>query len=214
MSNSTVSLILALVGAIFFISLGVGVSNIYAAQSCPAGYKIIKDITKDPEVNTICGGTDQLKDIVCCSKENNPFEIIRWDLKNKEISRRVDTGDFDYLYGKDFTCKGEVTCGRSGVNEKQKMCAGVACPDNQVCLVEIEKNKKVGKCVEGFDIEEKEVIVLGEADVCGRLVESQDITNGETFYYTGTNCNPIETSLGKEHCVIETQTNPRCTGNI
>lgn len=184
--------------AIIFFGLFAGcMYKVFFAQECPLGYTLILNF-EDPEINRVCGTTEELEDVVCCLRKSNPLEIIRWDKEKEEVVRKVNLGSFSELYPGGFTCKEEVPCGMGGENNLGQTCAGVYCPMDKLCRIKTEEGKKKGECVSELEIKKGEItatvyVMSDESLLCGQIEDT----------LVGTACNEKEKQLGLKHCIFD-----------
>ena len=189
----TLSLVLVVVVVLIF---GGCAKNYYSARECPVGYDLISSYPT-PEFETYCGSFDEQKvnDYRCCQRKSNANEICRYDLDEKEmISCQDFAGDFRGLIDQARTCKADTPC---GTVDSTLRCAGVACEEDNLCLISVQSSQLVGNCVDKLNIAKgqitAEVYVLSkEGLLCGQI---KDTT-------MGTECNEQEKNLGLSHCIF------------
>ena len=180
MSGEAIKFILTLL----FILIVAGITvKIYLSRGCPAGYDLIESVDFNPGIQKICGDTSGEK-VSCCARKSDPLQICKYyrDSKRIECNRLTQFNLFN-------VCSDNTACGVS-----TSECSGGYC-EKGVCLVK----DGVGRCVERFEIDGKQIAV--NKDSCRRDFDGVSV---------GSSCEAEE--YGK-HCVFDEFTRKgECSG--
>ena len=179
-SLSTNELIGFILTLLFIIAVSFIIGKAFLNKGCPAGYDIIEKTEFNPSIEKICGA-DNSEDVLCCSRKSDPLQVCKYYREDKRFACEK-LAQFNSLQ----VCGDNTACGVS-----TSECSGGYC-EKGVCLVK----EGVGKCVEKFDIDGKEVIV--NEDSCEKEFDG---------IFVGSSCNGIR------HCIFDAFTrNGKCLG--
>ena len=176
-TNEFIGFILTL---LFIIAVSLLIGKAFLNKGCPAGYDLVDKSEFNPSIKEICGNANN-KDILCCSRKSDPLNVCEYYREDKR-SECEKLNEFNFLK----VCGDNTACGIS-----TDKCSGGYC-EKGVCLVK----ERIGKCVERFEIDGKELIV--NEDSCKREFDGVSV---------GSNCEGIR------HCIFDAFTrNGKCLG--
>ncbi len=177
-TNELTGIILTFLFIVILLSIG---GKVFLNKGCPAGYDLIPNGEYNPSIADICGEKDPSGDVLCCSRKSDPLQVCKYYLEEKRFDCEKLT-KFDFLK----VCSDNTACGVSA-----DICSGGYC-EKGICLVK----DGVGRCVNKFEIDEKEIIV--NEDSCEMEFEED---------FVGSSCE------GARHCIFNAFTrNGDCLG--
>lgn len=166
---------------LFILIVSFIIGRAFLNKGCPVGYDLIEKSEFNPSIENICGSYDNSGKAVCCSRKSDPLKVCKYYREDKRL-------ECDKLAGFNFlkVCGDNTACGVS-----TDRCSGGYC-EKGVCLVK----DGIGKCVERFQIEGKEIIV--NEDSCTREFDGVSV---------GSSCEGIR------HCIFNAFTRDgKCLG--
>lgn len=176
-TNQLIGAILTLLFIITLSSCAYKILN----KGCPAGYDLVDKSEFNPSIEKICGNVDNSGEILCCSRKSDPLQICKYYREDKRLECDK-LAEFNFLK----VCGDNTACGIS-----TDKCSGGYC-EKGVCFVK----DRIGKCVERFEIDGKEINV--NQDSCEKEFEGGTV---------GSSC------VGTRHCIFNSFTRDgKCLG--
>ena len=177
-TNEFIGLILTFLFLVILFLIG---GKVFLNKGCPAGYDIVESAEFNPSIVKICGDGSNSGNILCCARKSDPLNVCKYYREEKRFDCEKLT-EFNFLK----VCSDNTACGIS-----TDECSGGYC-EKGICLVK----DGIGKCVDKFEIDGKEIIA--DEDSCERNF------NGDSV---GSSCG------GLRHCIFEAFTRDgKCLG--